>query len=214
MSTSISRIFCRRMYRHSANKRTSDEQKLAKSRVSPELDNLLDVGFNFRMKPDGDSGHKHEGLAGDYKYLDAIFKIGSKYYQATINIEQNKRGDRLKDVTKIENITERSTALEGKPPRTVSPDDVSKNSIAEDAGKGNTQNQTWDLTDDDTAAERNSRQLDAYANLYAIIKSSGYSPSDDELAAAGMSRAAADAIAAEYRRNVDLDERGMALRIN
>lgn len=56
------------------------------------------------------------------------------------------------------------------------------------------------------------RQQDAYANLYAMIKGSGYRPSDGELAAAGMSRAAADAIAAEYQRGVDMDERNMSLR--
>lgn len=59
-----------------------------------------------------------------------------------------------------------------------------------------------------------SRQQDAYANLYAAIKASGYVPSDSELAAAGMSRAAADAIAAEYQRGVDMDERNMSLREN
>jgi len=56
------------------------------------------------------------------------------------------------------------------------------------------------------------RQQDSYANLYAMIKASGYVPSDDELRAAGMSRAAADAIAAEYQRGVDMDERTMALK--
>lgn len=64
-----------------------------------------------------------------------------------------------------------------------------------------------------TAAENTaySRQQDAYANLYAAIKSSGYVPSDYELQAAGMTRAAADAIAAEYQRGVSMDERNMAL---
>jgi len=65
-----------------------------------------------------------------------------------------------------------------------------------------------------TAAENTaySRQQDAYANLYAAIKSSGYVPSDYELQAAGMTRAAADAIAAEYQRGVSMDERTMALK--
>ncbi len=116
-------------FSHSANRRTSDEQKLAKSRVSPELDNLLDAGFNFRTAKDGQAGHTHEKLAGDYKYFDAVFKIGDRYYQGTIIIEPNNRGDRLKDVTKIRNITGRITALAGSSPRTVSPGDVSDNSI-------------------------------------------------------------------------------------
>ncbi len=65
-----------------------------------------------------------------------------------------------------------------------------------------------------TAAENTaySRQQDAYANLYAAIKASGYVPSDYELQAAGMTRAAADAIAAEYQRGVSMDERTMALK--
>jgi len=65
-----------------------------------------------------------------------------------------------------------------------------------------------------TAAEATAynRQQDAYANLYAAIKASGYVPSDYELQAAGMSRAAADALAAEYQRGANLDERSMALK--
>ncbi|MBQ7435008.1 MAG: hypothetical protein IJV51_04310 [Oscillospiraceae bacterium] len=65
-----------------------------------------------------------------------------------------------------------------------------------------------------TAAENTAynRQQDAYANLYAAIKASGYVPSDYELQAAGMTRAAADAIAAEYQRGVSMDERTMALK--
>ena len=56
------------------------------------------------------------------------------------------------------------------------------------------------------------RTQDAYGNLYSLIAGSGYVPSDAELAAAGMSRQAADAIANEYNRNVNMDERTMALR--
>ena len=55
------------------------------------------------------------------------------------------------------------------------------------------------------------RQQQLYSNLYAMIKASGYTPSDAELAAAGMTREAAQAIAAEYQRGVDLDERAQAL---
>lgn len=58
------------------------------------------------------------------------------------------------------------------------------------------------------------RQQANYKNLYSAIAQSGYSPSDEELAAAGMSRAAANAIADEYRRGADLDERGMVLKEN
>lgn len=55
-----------------------------------------------------------------------------------------------------------------------------------------------------TAAEKDaySRQQQAYANLYALIKASGYNPTDEELAAAGMTRSAAQALAAEYTRSI------------
>ena len=44
------------------------------------------------------------------------------------------------------------------------------------------------------------RQQQAYSSLYAIIKAAGYYPSDAELQAAGMTRAAADALRTEYMR--------------
>ena len=44
------------------------------------------------------------------------------------------------------------------------------------------------------------RQQQAYSSLYSIIKASGYAPTDEELAAAGMTRAAADALRNEYLR--------------
>lgn len=47
-----------------------------------------------------------------------------------------------------------------------------------------------------------SRQQQAYSNLVALIKLSGYNPTDEELAAAGLTRAAAQAIAAEYTRSI------------
>lgn len=47
-----------------------------------------------------------------------------------------------------------------------------------------------------------SRQQQAYSNLYALIKASGYNPTDEELAAAGMTRAAAQALQQEYTRSI------------
>ena len=58
-----------------------------------------------------------------------------------------------------------------------------------------------------------SRQQQAYSNLYALIKASGYNPTDEELAAAGMTRAAAQAIRNEYQRGVDMDAQNMALKM-
>ncbi len=44
------------------------------------------------------------------------------------------------------------------------------------------------------------RAADAYARLYALIGTAGYIPSDEELAAAGMTQEAADALRREYLR--------------
>jgi len=46
-----------------------------------------------------------------------------------------------------------------------------------------------------------SRQQQAYANLVALIKASGYNPTDAELAAAGLTREAATALQNEYTRS-------------
>ena len=43
-----------------------------------------------------------------------------------------------------------------------------------------------------------------YSNLTAVIKASGYAPTDDELTASGMTRAAADALRQEYLRSKNL----------
>lgn len=65
-----------------------------------------------------------------------------------------------------------------------------------------------------TAEQRASeqRQQQLYSNLYAMIKASGYVPTDAELQAAGMTREAAAAIAAEFQRGVDLENRNQALK--
>jgi len=60
------------------------------------------------------------------------------------------------------------------------------------------------------ASEQRQQQL--YSNLYAMIKASGYMPTDAELQAAGMNRDAAAAIAAEFQRGVDLENRNQALK--
>ena len=47
-----------------------------------------------------------------------------------------------------------------------------------------------------------SRQQQAYANLVALIKASGYQPTDAELQAAGLTREAAAALQQEYTRSI------------
>lgn len=49
-----------------------------------------------------------------------------------------------------------------------------------------------------------SAQQRNYTNLYNVIRASGYAPTDDELTASGMTRAAADALRTEYLRSKNL----------
>ena len=56
------------------------------------------------------------------------------------------------------------------------------------------------------------RQQQAYANLLAVIKSSGYMPSAEELAAAGMSAGQANSLRDEYNRQVAAEEAAAALQ--
>ena len=55
----------------------------------------------------------------------------------------------------------------------------------------------WQQQQDDAAY---GRQTDAYGRLYALIGATGYQPSEDELAAAGMNPAIAEALRNEYLR--------------
>ena len=63
---------------------------------------------------------------------------------------------------------------------------------------------------DRESAEAQKQQM--YSNLYALIKASGYRPTDAELAASGMTREAADALASEYNRGVAMENAQLAAR--
>ena len=65
-----------------------------------------------------------------------------------------------------------------------------------------------------TEEEKNAytRQKDAYSSLYKAIKESGYRPTQAELDAAGMSRAAAEAVREEYWRGANIDEREITVK--
>lgn len=53
------------------------------------------------------------------------------------------------------------------------------------------------------AAERSyKQQQDSYNQLYKLIAETGYEPTDEELAAAGLSREQAEALRKEYRRKI------------
>ena len=55
----------------------------------------------------------------------------------------------------------------------------------------------WQQDREDDAYDR---AADAYARLYALISATGYTPTEEELSAAGMSREAAEALIREYLR--------------
>lgn len=55
------------------------------------------------------------------------------------------------------------------------------------------------------------RQQQAYANLVAMIKASGSTPTDEQLAAAGMTRADANALRDEFNRQVAAEQAAAAL---
>lgn len=102
-------------YTHPAKHLDADSYE-AKMRASTELDNIMDAGFNFRNEADGKDGHTHSDAVGGFDYFDAIFKVGSEYYQGVINIKNVNRGKLLKDITKIKNITQDMTSRYGENP--------------------------------------------------------------------------------------------------
>ncbi len=104
----------------------------AKMRASTELDNLIDAGTNFRTAPDGKDGHVHPNAVGDFQYFDTTFKVGNEYYKGTVNIEPVSKGLLLKDITKIENITQDISSSYGQNPKSTFLRDASMDSIRTD----------------------------------------------------------------------------------
>lgn len=119
------------------SKHIDDDLYTAKMRASTELDNLMDAGFNFRMSADGRDGHIHASAVGGFGYFDVVFRVANEYYQGVINIENNRRGKRLKDITKIENITKDVTSQYGNNPTYAFLRDASMDSIHENGEKSN-----------------------------------------------------------------------------
>lgn len=76
-------------------------------------------------------------MVGGFNYFDVIFLIFSEYYQGLINIENNARGKRLKDITKIKNITKDMVSRYGINPSYAFLRDASMNSIPDSDAKIN-----------------------------------------------------------------------------
>ena len=77
----------------------------AKMRAAPELDNLMDAGFNFRKVKDGEDGHVHANAVDGFTHFDTIFHVGGGYYIGRVNVINGKRGRLFKDVTNIKSIS-------------------------------------------------------------------------------------------------------------
>lgn len=114
------------------SKNISSDIRDAKMRASTELDNLIDAGTNFRTAPDGKDGHVHPNAVGDFQYFDTTFKVGNEYYKGTVNIEPVSKGLLLKDITKIENITQDISSSYGQNPKSTFLRDASMDSIRAD----------------------------------------------------------------------------------
>lgn len=113
-------------------KRLDSDTHEAKMRASTELDNLIDAGTNFRTEPDGRDGHVHQNAVGDFRYFDTIFKVGNEYYSGVINIEPIARGLLLKDVTKVENITQDIRSSYGTNPKSTFLRDASMETVTQE----------------------------------------------------------------------------------
>ena len=114
------------------SKNISSDIRDVKMRASTELDNLIDAGTNFRTAPDGKDGHVHPNAVGDFQYFDTTFKVGNEYYKGTVNIEPVSKGLLLKDITKIENITQDISSSYGQNPKSTFLRDASMDSIRAD----------------------------------------------------------------------------------
>lgn len=113
------------------SKHIYDDTFEAKMRASSEIDNLMDAGTNFRNRADGEDGHFHNDVVNGFNYFDVLFKIGNRYFEGTINIKNNKKGQLFHDLTKIKDVTEDTLNSYGQNPkfqflRTSSMDNLSQ----------------------------------------------------------------------------------------
>lgn len=135
------------------SKNISSDIRDAKMRASTELDNLIDAGTNFRTAPDGQDGHVHPNAVGDFQYFDTTFKVGNEYYKGTVNIEPVSKGLLLKDITKIENITQDISSSYGQNPKSTFLRDASMDSIRTD-GKNVKRYSLKEYTDEEKKQHR------------------------------------------------------------
>ncbi len=186
----------------------------AKMRASTELDNLIDAGTNFRTEADGKDGHVHPNMTGNFQYFDTIFKVGDEYYKGVINIMPVERGLLLKDITKIENVTQDTCSSYGENPKSTFLRDISMDSIRSDGenvnpseGNSSTRYSLSDDTDETDLPgwdEDNHSKFDQFTDTYEkgtnLIGKSQSIQAAEELKREYGSRANTQSIAAKYRQ--------------
>lgn len=147
------------------SKNISSDIRDVKMRASTELDNLIDAGTNFRTAPDGKDGHVHPNAVGDFQYFDTTFKVGNEYYKGTVNIEPVSKGLLLKDITKIENITQDISSSYGQNPKSTFLRDASMDSIRTD---GENVKKRYSLKEDSAGRELTEQQREYFKDSKAV----------------------------------------------
>lgn len=192
-------------------KKVTEEIYRAKMRAAGELDNLLDAGRNFRNEPDGKDGHIHPQVIGGYDYFDTIFKIGDRYFEGVINVENIKKGKRLKDVTKIKDVTKDISNTYGENPKFRFLRTSSMYNMPQNEGNVNKKMKfsLIDTADADVERlqrdnERLQRTVEHLASQFKIIR--GFHASDEMLAQLGRK------LLKEYGSTYSLDSLRQNLR--
>lgn len=115
-------------YTHSANRRQSDAVKQAKMRASTELDTLMEASvFRENVPDDG----RHPEATGGWDKLDTLFSVGGRMFSGEVSVMVTKRGKVFYDMTKIKDITSRTSGRTPEIGAPASRSDVSMDSIPE-----------------------------------------------------------------------------------
>ncbi len=126
-------------YAHPAKHITDSDVVDAKSRVSTELDDLLKVAYNWRNEADGKDGHYHPKAVGGFDKATVLLSVGGTLYEGTVNVEINKKGRLLKDITQMKKVAEGDYSSRENNSRPVSFNDFSNTTIAQNMSDVNTQ---------------------------------------------------------------------------
>lgn len=122
-------------YAFPANQRLTEDVKISKLRASTELENLLEASI-FVSHEDDDG--RHPEVIGGWDKYKTVFKVADRYFEGIVNIKNIRRGRLLHDVTKIKDITDRTSDMNGVIPNDASVDDTSDRNVSQKDGPVNT----------------------------------------------------------------------------